>query len=162
MKVLKRIPDMDDNALSRLFFNAQVQLQDDKLHEAAASVLEAIEREWQKRLAAYEAGNHKAATPTEGVLSKVGYKVGVDGLKEPVRRRILDYVLTGTLPPVGSPAHMAEWGEPKSRQRFRKLLRVIRVLASSGNTLGTMDKAVAEWEDDLNYLDREWKSKCIS
>jgi hypothetical protein len=40
---------------------------------------------------------------------------------------------------------MVEWGTKLSLTRYRKLHRVVRVLASSGKTLGNMDKAVIEW-----------------
>ncbi len=67
--------------------------------------------------------------------------------------------MSETLPPVSSPAHMAEWGKKLTKTRYRKLHRVIRVLASSGKTMGNMDKAVSEWEDDLEYLEKTWASK---
>ena len=34
--------------------------------------------------------------------------------------------------------------------------RVIQVLASSGKTLGYMDKATNEWLEDLKYLEEAW------
>ena len=66
--------------------------------------------------------------------------------------------MSGTLPPVASPAYMAEWSEPNTRQRYRKLHRVIRVLASSGKKFPNMELAVQNWEDDLVYLERTWSN----
>ena len=156
MKILSNIPNMDDNALARLMNNARAMLVKSPENQDAAKVIEYIEVEWQKRLHLFQSGKYKASTPENGVLSIVGYKVGNDGGKLRARRQILDYIMSGTLPPVGSPAYIAEWGEPLTRKRYVKLHRVIRVLASSGQTLGTMEKAVSDWEDDLLYLEQEW------
>lgn len=98
----------------------------------------------------------KADTPEIGVLRAVGYKVCKDGVRQKHRRQILDYVMSETLPAVGSPAYIAEWGEPKTRVRYRKLHRIIRIFATSERTLDNMDKAVMAWEDDLEYLEKTW------
>lgn len=161
MKILNNLSQMDDNALSRLFSNAQNILLKNPKNLDAQTVLKAIEKEWEQRLRAYKFGTYKASTPEAGILSRVGYKVGNDGAKPKTRRQLLDYIMSGTLPPVGSPAYMEEWGEKLSTERYRKLHRVIRVLASSGRTLGNMDKAVGEWEDDLEYLESHWRPKLI-
>ena len=89
----------------------------------------------------------------------VGYKVGNEGEKTSIRRKLLDFIMSENLPPVGSPAYIAECGEKMSKDRYRKLHRVIRVLASSGKTKGNRDKAVIEWEEDLEYLENNWKFK---
>ena len=159
MKILNNISRMDDNALSRLFGNAQDLLIKNSQNSDAKLVLDAVEKEWEKRLSEFKFGNYKASTPETGILSSVGYKVGNDGAKPKVRRQRLDHIMSGTLPPVGSPAYMAEWGHKLSLQRYQKLHRVVRVLASSGQTLGNMDKAVSEWEDDLIYLEEHWKKR---
>lgn len=159
MKVIQNISNLDDNALSRLFANAQRLLSRGKNMEDAQMVIEAITEEWEKRLQLFLSGRYKAASPQNGVLSMVGYKVGNDGEKTVIRRQMLDYIMSETLPPVSSPAHMAEWGKKLTKTRYRKLHRVIRVLASSGKTMGNMDKAVSEWEDDLEYLEKTWASK---
>ena len=158
LKVLANIPKMDDQALSRLFINAQ------KMHninndQNAGLVLDAIKKEWAKRLELFEQNKYKASSPEQGVLHMVGYRVGNDGEKTAFRRHILNFIISDILPPVGSPAHMAEWGKPLSYDRYRKLHRVIRVLASRGKTMGNMDKAVSEWEDDLLYLEEFWRPK---
>ena len=156
MKILKNIPSMDDNAICRLFVNAQRLLLKNKENSDAKLVLQAIKVEWEKRLKLFESGNYKATTPENGVLSVVGYKVGNEGEKPAIRQQMLDYIMSDILPPVSSPAYMAEWGEKLSPQRYRKLHRVIQVLASSGQTMGNMDKAVIEWKADLKYLEDKW------
>lgn len=156
MKIVANIPSMDDNALTRLFLNAQRLLLKDPKNQDALTVLNAIQVEWNERLKKFHAGEYKALSPEQGLLSVMGYKVGNAGEKTLIRQRILDYILNSDLPPVASPAYMAEWGARRSPTRYRKLHRVIRVLASSGRTLGNMDKAVIEWEEDLEYLEEKW------
>ena len=159
LKVLKNIPKLDDNALSRLFVNAQKLLDKNEENFDARQVIDAIKSEREIRLQLFNKNKYKAATPENGVLSMVGYKDGNEGEKTSIRRKLLDFIIIENLPPVGSPAYMAEWGEKMSKERYRKLHRVIRVLASSGKTLGNMDKAVIEWEEDLEYLENHWEPK---
>lgn len=157
-RILKKIPEMDDNALARLLGNAQTLLQKKPDNQEAVLVIEMVQEEWARRLHLFRKGDYKATSPEQGVLSIVGYKVGNNGGSEKQRRSKLDYLMSGTLPPVASPAYMAEWGEPNTRQRYRKLHRVIRVLASSGKKFPNMELAVQHWEDDLVYLEQNWSN----
>ena len=100
MKILKNIPSMDDNAICRLFVNAQRLLLKNKENSDAKLVLQAIKVEWEKRLKLFESGNYKATTPENGVLSVVGYKVGNEGEKPAIRQQMLDYIMSDILPPV--------------------------------------------------------------
>lgn len=156
MKIISKIPAMSDNELSKLFTNALELIHNKKMVKDAQEVLKAIQAEWSKRLDAYNDGKYKAETPEKGVLKTLGYRVGNDGVGIEKRRILIDYLLNQQLPPVGSPAHMAEWGEPSSKQRYRKAHRVIQVLKSSASTLGYMDKAEREWEEDLAYMEKTW------
>jgi hypothetical protein len=157
-KILEKIPSMDDNSLARLLGNAQTLLAKDPENQDAQKAIDAVQAEWAQRLALFKDGIYKASTPENGVLSVVGYKVGNDGGSEKQRRLKLDFIMTGVLPPVASPAYMAEWGEPGTKDRYRKLHRVIRVLASSGKSFPNMELAVQQWEDDLVYLEQTWAS----
>lgn len=157
-KILDKIGQMDDNALARLLGNAQALLEKNADNKDAVLVIDAVQDEWARRLHLFRKGDYKATSPEHGVLSVVGYKVGNDGAPEKQRRLKLDYIMSGTLPPVASPAYMAEWGEPNTRQRYRKLHRVIRVLASSGKQFPNMELAVQHWEDDLLYIEKNWSS----
>lgn len=154
MKIISKIPAMSDNELSKLFTNALELIHNKKMVDSAQQVLEAIQIEWSKRLEAYKDGEYKADTPEKGVLKTLGYRVGNDGVSSEKRKMLIDYLLNEQLPPVGSPAHMAEWGEPSSKQRYRKAHRVIQVLKSSASTLGYMDKAAKEWAEDLDYMEK--------
>jgi hypothetical protein len=157
MKVIEKIPTMSDLELSRLFANVMDFIEKKKQVDTALEVKRAIQTEWAKRLAAFNQGAYKAETPETGVLKTIGYKVGIDGLPESKRRLLIDYLISETLPPVGSPAHMAEWGEPLTKLRYQKAHRVIQVLMSSAKTLGYMDKAAREWEEDLKYMESTWQ-----
>ncbi len=159
LKVLQNITKLDDNALSRLFINAQKLLEKNDENFDARQVIDAIKSEWETRLQLFKQNKYKATTPENGLLSVVGYKVGNEGEKTSIRRKLLDFIMSENLPPVGSPAYLAEWGEKMSKDRYRKLHRVIRVLASSSKTKGNRDKAVIEWEEDLEYLENNWKFK---
>jgi hypothetical protein len=81
IRILQNIPKMDDNALSRLFINAQRLLYKNPENQDTISVIEAIKTEWEKRLREFRVGKHKASSPEQGVLSVVGYKVGNEGEK---------------------------------------------------------------------------------
>lgn len=157
-KVLEKISQMDDNALARLLGNAQNMLLKKPENADASLVINAVQEEWDRRLRLFRNGDYKATTPEQGVLSVVGYKVGNGGDSEKIRRLKLDYIMSGSLPPVASPAYMAEWGAPSTRQRYRKLHRVIRVLASSGKAFPNMELAVQHWEEDLGYLEKAWRN----
>jgi hypothetical protein len=157
MPIIEKIPTMKDGKLSVLFANAMGLLDDAKRSGEAESVIKAIEAEWDARRQAAKFGEYKA-DPEEGVLKALGYSVGNEGAKTPVRRKILDFVLARSLPPVGSPAYMDEWGEPGSSKRFDKLSQVLRSLIIQKRNFGNMDKAVSEWEDDLSWLAAKHKA----
>jgi len=159
VSVLSKIPIMDDNELRQLFINAHQMIENSKMLDQSNAVINAIEEEWQRRLVLFEIGEYKADTPEEVVLRSVGYRVGKNGLSLSMRHRLLDYIMTRALPQVGSPAYMAEWGHPMTQERYRKLHRVIRVLASSGKNFENMDIAVHHWEADLNYIENKYRGQ---
>jgi hypothetical protein len=90
----------------------------------------------------------------EGLLSFYGYKVGIKGLPELERYKILDAVFTRPLLPMNSEAYLKEWGEPNSKERLQKLSRSIAAFArtAKGRTNGDFSKAIQDWESDLMYL----------
>ena len=159
---LKNIPQIDDEKLRKLFLRAiEFSVEGKRLADAAA-IIDTIQLEWSKRLIEFRTGNYKATTPQDGMLSAVGYHVGiVQGKSEAIRHKLLDYIMTGTLPPAGSPPYYEEWGEPLSKQRYRKLHRVITVQASSNEHFENRDVAIGEWREDLVYLQNHWKHKAV-
>lgn len=90
----------------------------------------------------------------EGLLSFYGYKVGIKGLPELERHKIIDAVFTLPLLSVNSEAYLREWGEPNSAERLQKLSRSIAAFArtAKGRTNGDFRKAIQDWESDLIYL----------
>ena len=156
MKVLEKIPTMSDSELSVLFANTIEFIYQGKQLDLAEKVKKAIQLEWMNREEAFQQGDYKADNPQTGVLKTIGYKVGNEGVEAEKRKALIDYLLSEQLPPVGSPAHMAEWGLPSSKERYRKSHRVIQVLLSSARTIGNMDKAANEWEEDLRYMESRW------
>lgn len=92
-------------------------------------------------------------------MKTAGYRVGSNGLSTQRRWALLDQVMGGVLPFVGSPAHMLEWGEPNSRVRYRKLHRVIAGFRTGAKSQDWLAKAFADWSEDLDYIEREWKPR---
>ena len=121
-KITAQIPKMSDDELFNLFKNAIRLLAKDE-NDAARSVINAIGREWQRRLERARAGKYSPETPQVGMLATLGYHVGqVSGEPMAVRRKILAHLMEERLPFVGSPAYTDEWGSPKSRKRYHKLV----------------------------------------
>ena len=94
----------------------------------------------------------------EGLLSCYGYKVGIKGLPELERHKILDAVFTLPLLSVNSETYLREWGEPNSKERLQKLSRSIAAFArtAKGRTNGDFRKAIQDWESDLIYLKKTY------
>ena len=150
---------MDDNKLLRLFHNVIDHLEKGKKIDEAFSLLNQIEHEWKKRLDDYLKGDRKATRPDQGMLKTIGYKVGNDGIIYTKRRLILDRLINGILPFCGSPSYMAEWGEPKSKQRFKKLRDVLNQLIFKNKNFPEMDVAVGDWSEDLKYIKDKWHNE---
>jgi hypothetical protein len=94
-----------------------------------------------------------------GVLSFMGYHVGESSaLSAEQRRLILDYVIAEQIPKVNDPAYMAQWGDPGSGVRLRKMADSLATFARSAKLNKHADKSVAvfEWESDLAYLKRTY------
>jgi hypothetical protein len=94
----------------------------------------------------------------EGLLSFYGYKVGLKGLPELERHKILDAVFTLPLLLVNNEAYLRGWGEPNSTERLQKLARSIAAFArnAKGRTNGDFGKAIQDWESDLIYLKKTY------
>jgi hypothetical protein len=86
------------------------------------------------------------------MLAALGYHVGENGEKLPIRRRILRHVVEGELPVVVSISYTAEWGRALTPERLEKLTRffVGMLEAARGNPDKTA--AVAQWQADLDWV----------
>jgi hypothetical protein len=90
----------------------------------------------------------------QGLLKFMGYAVGQKGAYRNRRQQVLDYVFNEKVPKVQSNEYMAEWGEPKSMNRLKKLADSLATFARNARRRRSsdMDHAIAEWEEDLKYL----------
>jgi hypothetical protein len=113
--------------------------------------------DWPSTDAPGGSGRLEVESPTKGLLSFLGYRVGRNGLSEQERRAILDAVYCEELPPVDSSEYMAEWGRPRTGPRLQKLAESIAALTRNAKRRrGTdLSTAVDEWEADLQYLRAE-------
>jgi hypothetical protein len=83
-----------------------------------------------------------------------------DGAPTSTRREILDSAFNEKLPHVESKDYMAEWGQPGSRRRLRRIARLIawQVGGARGRAekLGhDMSAATRDWLDDLEWMKRD-------
>lgn len=90
----------------------------------------------------------------QGLLKFMGYAVGQKGAYRNRRQQVLDYVFNEKVPKVQSNEYMAEWGDPKSVDRLKKLADSLATFARNARRRRSsdMDHAIAEWEEDLKYL----------
>lgn len=144
----------------------------EKSYSDAVFVLKEIEKEWKRRGAKppnpedfFEWPDSTAvggdgrlsgsAWVKEGVLSYMGYRVGrTDGLSSDIRRRILELVFEGALPPVFEPAYLREWGKPQSAARLQKMAETLAALSRNAKRKKSaqMRSAIKSWDQDLEFL----------
>lgn len=95
-------------------------------------------------------------SPETGLLKHMGYQVGLSGLDEKQRRRILDSVMSMDLRPASARDryYLAQWGRPSSAKRLSKMANCLASFASSKKRVKSKDysAAIADWESDLAYL----------
>lgn len=111
-----------------------------------------------------KANEYKPLNNGEGLLSYMGYHVGHSGQLRKQRRDILERVMESTLPKIISPEYIADWGEPRSQQRLRKLADSLAAFRSDRErkVKTSNDEAIRDWTDDLQYLketywDKSWE-----
>jgi hypothetical protein len=148
--IIAQIPTISSDDLSKLFTNAYRKLANGS-HDKAQSVIEAIDKEWNRRRGPCLGGATLSTSPKEGMLAALGYHVGEKGEKTPIRRKILAHVVEGKLPLVSSPAYTAEWGAPYTTQRCRKLVNFLQSQITNP-AFADRAKAVIEWTEDLEWV----------
>jgi hypothetical protein len=114
---------------------------------------------WPKLAGGAGTGSMDFAMADQSPLSVLGYRVGkTSGLSEDERRCILDYAFANRLPPIESPAYMAEWGPPRTPDRLRRiaehLAQTFKMFRSKSPTVYSV--ALGQWRDDLVYLRRTY------
>lgn len=91
--------------------------------------------------------------PSTGLLSYLGYRVGVNGLNPEERCGLLDTVYTHRLPQLNSVEYMNDWATPRTAQRLRKMADSIAAFARNAKRQqNAYEQAIADWDDDLHYL----------
>jgi len=96
---------------------------------------------------------HRYIKYSQGLLSYLGYKVGMQGLPPGQRYKLLSRIFQGPLPLINDAAYMREWGEPYSEQRLRKLAySLYQFIKNARNRPDNMTKAINDWNNDLLYL----------
>ena len=142
-----------------LFTNCRNVLEDNAArhrHQTAQEIITKIETEWDRRIKESESGNYRTTRPTKGMMSRLGYRVGeAGGITESARRKILDFVMTERLPFFHSPMYVREWGEPRTKERFQKLIHFFEGMLN-GRYTGDVDRAMDEWSQDLDYVKRTY------
>ena len=163
-KIIKLIPKKDDNELCQMFKNAIDIIANNKpLKQEAMKMLSAIQAEWKRRIELFKLGKYKVTKPTEGMLGFLGYHVGHSGEPKERRRYLIDFIMLEELPLVQSPAYLLEWDKPNSWGRYKKLQRVLQGMILTTQSRKDIeykdfDKAIMEWKDDLEYLQKKWRN----
>lgn len=99
-----------------------------------------------------------------GILRHYGYKVGMNGLSESERWKILDTVFLHPLMQMDNAAYLSEWGEPNSAKRLQKLAESIAAFTRNAKRRdkGSFSKAIQDWETDLAYLKKTYYNNRFS
>jgi len=90
--------------------------------------------------------------PPESPLSVLGYHVGQKGEVTTTRRRILRQAFTGQLPLVASAEYMAQWDEPDTPGRLKKIADNIATYCRHNKSRIALKQAVEDWESDLAWM----------
>lgn len=138
----------------------------------AVIVLREIENEWRKRGARPPAPEGFFEWPSsdarggdgrlsaagwvqDGVFSYMGYRVGnTDGLSSDIRRRMLELIFEGELPPVFEPSYLNQWGNPGTAARLQKMAETLAAFSRNAKRRRSaeMRSAIRSWDQDLEYL----------
>ncbi len=91
--------------------------------------------------------------PDKGVLSEMGYHVGINGLQTEARRQILRKVVTVVLIGIApnSGGEIREWGEPRSERRIAKIANCLAgfTYQARRRRRADMSHAIADWANEL-------------
>lgn len=154
------IDTMSDRDLEQLYHNCMTVLLDQKPNAAKAeAMLSDINRVWEARLRLQQAGEHGAESPDVGVLRRIGYRVGKDAVPATRRHALLGHVMFRSIPFVGSLTYMAQWGEPGTEVRYRKLHRVLAGFRTAAQSRDDRAKALKDWNQDLGHIEQIWKGR---
>jgi hypothetical protein len=174
VRVLLNIRSMEAFDLISVWENARRILNDPRKHEQHEKVLTAIrgiEAEWARRNSSGNPDEYFDWPTTEarggdgslslenvqksGVLGQLDYHVGRTlGQPDAYRRRTLMKIFEGPIPVSLKGFEPAEWGQPGSAHRLRKMAYSIAAFTRSAKRkkLASFEEAIQHWETDLKYL----------
>lgn len=94
----------------------------------------------------------------EGLLRHYGYKVGINGLSQKERIKILNLIFVQSYLPLEDRAYVSEWGEPQTPERLKKLADSIAAFTRNAKRRNNpnFEQAIRDWETDLAYLKRNY------
>ena len=175
-RLIEALPRQSMGNLRQQWLNLQNMIAKVGRHKSLKRFETALLAEWERRhhLAvtdpdhfdwpSTEAGRGDGSMPfenwhSEGMLAFLGYRVGTtQGVGDQVRRQILNAAFATVLPPVNDQQYLKEWAGPSSALRLRRLAYEIARFARNAKRKRStnMENAIADWEDDLHYLYRQF------
>ncbi|ELF6478975.1 hypothetical protein RAX56_002038 [Vibrio fluvialis] len=175
--VEEKILEPETTVATHIKTQAQVTVQSEKIEGTSSSSIEILEKRkiesvtlpdvkpklerfrWPSTIA-YQAEESMPESnwPKVGMLSAVGYSVGmINGLGIKQRQELLSHVYSQVLPLVDSRQYVAEWGEPSSSKRLKKMAETIAALVRNAKRKkNDMSVAIFEWEQDLAWLKEKY------
>lgn len=146
--------------LNMLFAKSLDSLLNEEQIEDAKQIINLIKKDWIKKTRKGEYYHPKSSTPDIGMMSSIGYHVGHEkGRPKHIRRELLDLVISEELPPVGSEKYCKEWGDPMTVKRYKKLHDFLYYMSKKFKNSKNHNKAVSEWIEDIEYIEKQWKTK---
>jgi len=136
----------------------QQSLLDTNVQEAEMK-LSAIEEEWQYRevdmdFEAEFPWETAGDTPSQGMLSLLGYYVGITCSQSVgLRHKVLQRLVRAKLPIVHSHSYMSEWGAPETRKRKAKIVSTICRFVEEKSKYKVYQKAIRTWIKDLKMME---------
>jgi len=115
--------------------------------------IKAVQSEWESRKKGESPEYYSMVA--NGLLSVMGYKVGIEGLKPEARRSILAAVIEGPIPLVGRPEYMDRWGKDNSSERVRMVTGSLYAFSQNRDPV-THQQAIKDWEEDLEWVKKNY------
>ncbi len=92
------------------------------------------------------------ASVEKSPLKLMDYTVGRNGLNVKYRRQILADAYLGAIPWTESDLYMKAWGRAHTRKRMWRMAHHLAMLIRKASGKDNMDKAISDWESDLDWL----------
>lgn len=140
-----RLSSLSVDQLATMLGNIVQKLDDPNWGGDAEERMRAVQAELARR----ELGRNASFVP---MLACCGYNVRWRDWTAAQRRRLLLWMFDGELPTINDAWYMADWGEPGSLKRLRRLYRTIRDYDRKFGDQPNADVASARWQSDLQFL----------